>query len=467
LLLKENAERELSFPSLKMAEFFAGLYLGRYCDERVIQELQPEIGRGEWDNVWRFVAELPETTDSSGQSVCSPGSLCLSLQALFTEPNQGHVRPTESMFRAWQVLTRNDWLSEVREQVLTGWRQQFRRILIEGYEQGGPSLRARTAAEVVFEGDLEAFVESALNPELARLRVRLEELEEIKRPDRQQKAELQTLTARYAKLDELKIEQWCQQLRPGFDAYALCSDRAKNGTDITLTFMLGATIGREDSDNERLWQNVTLPAFYMATACVTLAQYALFDPQRLCQHRLIPACSPTLDCPMIFVNFYDGFCFSLWLDDSYSLPSELQWEGAAWGGIDRERHPEYVIGVPPYTVDFTSAAVNFDGNHPLHGSKSGRRGGTVPVRFSEFQPNGFGLWQMSGNVWEYCHSNLNGGVQRVIEDTKDELACGSAEAFCCVRGGSWKSDARDIRCSYRFRYADRNYDTGIRLSRTK
>ncbi|MEY3173216.1 MAG: hypothetical protein RLZZ436_1130, partial [Planctomycetota bacterium] len=61
LLLKENAKRELSFPSLKMAEFFAGLYLGRYCDERVIQELQPEIGRGEWNNVWRFVAELPET----------------------------------------------------------------------------------------------------------------------------------------------------------------------------------------------------------------------------------------------------------------------------------------------------------------------------------------------------------------------------------------------------------------------
>jgi hypothetical protein len=75
LLLKENAERELSFPSLKMAEFFAGLYLGRYCDERVIQELQPAIGSDEWNNVWRFVAELPETTDSYGQTVCNPVSM--------------------------------------------------------------------------------------------------------------------------------------------------------------------------------------------------------------------------------------------------------------------------------------------------------------------------------------------------------------------------------------------------------
>ncbi|MFN9034661.1 MAG: hypothetical protein ACK5YO_00075, partial [Planctomyces sp.] len=105
VLLKENAERELSFPSLKMAEFFAGLYLGRYCDERVMRELQPEIGKGEWNNVWRFVAELPETTDSSGKTVCSALSMSHSLQALFGVPDKGNLRPTEAMFRAWQVFT--------------------------------------------------------------------------------------------------------------------------------------------------------------------------------------------------------------------------------------------------------------------------------------------------------------------------------------------------------------------------
>ncbi|MFN9041605.1 MAG: hypothetical protein ACK5YO_35275, partial [Planctomyces sp.] len=81
-----------------MAEFFAGLYLGRYCDERVVHELQPQIGMGEWNNIWRFVAELPETNDGDGRFVGQPNSLRCSLQALFAVPDKGKLRPTESMF---------------------------------------------------------------------------------------------------------------------------------------------------------------------------------------------------------------------------------------------------------------------------------------------------------------------------------------------------------------------------------
>jgi formylglycine-generating enzyme required for sulfatase activity len=158
---------------------------------------------------------------------------------------------------------------------------------------------------------------------------------------------------------------------------------------------------------------------------------------------------------MIYVNFHDGICFALWLDDSYSLPSEVQWEGAAWGGLDREQHPEYVIGVHPKTANFTSAQVNFGGNH------------TVPVRFAKFQPNGFGLCQMSGNVDEYTRSEWHETLQDAIEHREDNLACGSAEALRCVRGGSWDFDAGLTRCSDRYRYDVRNDLTGIRLSRTK
>ncbi|MFN9825173.1 MAG: formylglycine-generating enzyme family protein, partial [Planctomyces sp.] len=199
-------------------------------------------------------------------------------------------------------------------------------------------------------------------PELARLRPRLDELEAIRRPDRQQKTELQTLTARYANLDELTIEDWCQQLRPIFDTYGLCSDAPKGNPDC-LIFMMGASAEDTDADKKREtpWQKVTVPAFYMATACVTRAQYALFDPQREREHSNLPAKAPDPDCPMIYVNFHDGICFALWLDDSYSLPSEVQWEGAAWGGRDRAQHPEYVSGVHPKTADVTSAQVNFDG----------------------------------------------------------------------------------------------------------
>ncbi|MFM7919859.1 MAG: SUMF1/EgtB/PvdO family nonheme iron enzyme, partial [Planctomycetaceae bacterium] len=129
---------------------------------------------------------------------------------------------------------------------------------------------------------------------------------------------------------------------------------------------------------------------------------------------------------MIYVNFHDGICFALWLDDRYSLPSEVQWEGAAWGGLDRETHQDYVIGVYPYTAAFTSAEVNFDGEIPLQEPKSEYRRRTVPVRGGGFQPNGFGLWHMSGNVWEYTRSERHGSPQDAIKRETSDLAHGSA-----------------------------------------
>ncbi|MFM7868862.1 MAG: formylglycine-generating enzyme family protein, partial [Planctomycetaceae bacterium] len=182
------------------------------------------------------------------------------------------------------------------------------------------------------------------------------------------------------------------------------------------------------------WQKISVPAFYMATACVTKSQYALFDPQREREDDDFNEISPDPDCPMIYVNFHDGICFALWLDDRYSLPSEVQWEGAAWGGLDRETHQDYVIGVPPYTKAFTSAEVNFDGNRPLQGPKSEYRERTVPVRGGGFQPNGFGLWHMSGNVDEYTRSEWHESLQDAIKHKTTDLAHGSAEASRCVRG---------------------------------
>jgi len=469
LLLKENAPRELSFPSLKMAEFFAALYLGRYCDERVISELQPQIGLGEWDRVWRFVAELPETTNRQGNPVAVPASLSCSLQALFAVPDEGRERPTESMFRAWQVLQRNTWLQQVREPVLAGWRHQFRRLLIDGYELGRPTTRARTAAEVLLDGDLEAFVRDAVVFVQRQLKPRLRELREDDLRDADQETELSLLESQWQALQKVvtSVQDWCQSLRPDFTTWALCSDD-KTGHAERLTFLMGAS--EKDGaayEDEKPWQQVTVPSFYMATACVTRAQYALFDPQREREHSDFAKYAPEPDCPMIYVNFFDGICFALWLGDRYSLPSEVQWEGAAWGGLDREQHQHYVIGVPPYTADFTTAQVNFDGNYPLQGRQSEYRERTVPVRFTKFQPNGFGLWQMSGNVWEYTRSEWHERLQDAIGHKDDDLASGSAEPRRCVRWGSWLYDARYTRSSIRHRDANRIFNTGIRLSRTK
>ncbi|MFN9293576.1 MAG: hypothetical protein ACK6EB_36310, partial [Planctomyces sp.] len=141
-----------------------------------------------------------------------------SLQALFAVPDEGRERPTESMFRAWQVLQRNTWLQQVREPVLAGWRHQFRRMLIDGYELGRPTTRARTAAEVLLDGDLEAFVRDAVVFEQRHLRPRLRELRADDLRDADQETELSLLESQWKALNNVvtAVQDWCRSLRPDF-----------------------------------------------------------------------------------------------------------------------------------------------------------------------------------------------------------------------------------------------------------
>ena len=470
LLLKENREQELSFPSLKMLEFFTAVYLARYASSSVVSELTPHIGDEKWNNVWRFVAELPETTDQDGQPASRADSLRHSLQVLFSVPQQ-KTRPAESMFRAWQVLARNEYLSDVLHEVMEGYRHQFRRLLIEMDEDAQPASTALTAAEVLLEDDLREFVTQAVDREMVLIDTELQKLDTIKRRTRAEQSTLTNLERRYETLQDFPIDNWWDRIKPKSRAYALCSDEKKNGNSDRLTFSMGASPEDQHArENEKPWQPVDLPAFYMATGCVTRAQYRLFDPQREYAHaEQFKSRAPYDECPMIEVDFYDSFCFALILGDRYTLPSECEWEGAAWGGINRQKHQDYVIGIPPFDASFTSQHVNFDGNHPLDGKKSEYRERTLPVRHNAFGVNGFGLWQMHGNVWEWCRSEWHGELKDAVGHRNDATAKTSAASARCVRGGSWFINARNCRASFRnwFDADDRYGDAGFRLSRTK
>ena len=468
LLLKENHDRELSFPSLKMTEFFAAVWLACHCDESVQKELQPWSGNQQWDNVWKLVAEMPETTTGEGNSVCQPASLEHALHALFSVPAAGQTRPTEMMFRAWQVLTRNSSLATVRHSVLHRWRAQFRSFLVDGVVEGQPTERARSAAQVLHRDDLQSLVEQALDEQLHLRNSQLDALQKDGNCNRAKNPKLEVLKKEQNVIMELNTEHWCQLIAPAEPAYCLCSDQLNGGDVGYLSFWMGASPQDGNAKNfEKPWSQVRIAAFHMAATCVTVAQYRLFDNQREHQHQNFKKYASKPDCPMIYVNFHDGICFALWLGDAYCLPSEVEWEGAAWGGINREQHQNYVIGVPPFTAAFDSLHVNFDGNYPIAGQKSLYRQHTVSVRHAEFQPNGFGLWQMSGNVWEYCRSEWHYSLGDVKLAADDSLAAGSAELPRCVRGGSRAFFATYTRCSDRTWYDDRRDNVGFRLSRTK
>ena len=155
--------------------------------------------------------------------------------------------------------------------------------------------------------------------------------------------------------------------------------------------------------------------------------------------------------PVIRVSWDDAKAYVNWLShrtgQAYRLLSEAEWEYACRAGSD--------------------AAWSFGGDERLLGdyawynANSGRR--THPV--GEKKPNDFGLYDVHGNVWEWCedlwHENYEAGGAWATR-TRDS-------GRRVLRGGSWGSDPQTLRAAFRddFYYPDdRFYFLGFRVART-
>jgi len=105
---------------------------------------------------------------------------------------------------------------------------------------------------------------------------------------------------------------------------------------------------------------------------------------------------------------------------TYRLPSEAQWEYACRAGTTT---PFY------FGETITPDLVNYNGNSPYGGASKGQyRQETTSV--GSFPPNAFGLYDMHGNVWEWCedvwHGNYNGAPTDGSAWVEEESACGAA-----------------------------------------
>ena len=124
----------------------------------------------------------------------------------------------------------------------------------------------------------------------------------------------------------------------------------------------------------------------------------------------------------------------------YRLPTEAQWEYACRAGTTTA----FSFG-----DSLSSHQANFAGNYPYGGAPEG----PFLARTTEvgsYQPNAFGLYDMHGNVWEWCSDWY--GLDYYKHSPRDDPPGPSTGSSRVIRGGEWYGDGRDCRSA--FRYAD-------------
>jgi formylglycine-generating enzyme required for sulfatase activity len=226
-------------------------------------------------------------------------------------------------------------------------------------------------------------------------------------------------------------------------------------------FVMGASKKEERSyDNERPQHSVAIPAFLMGKYPITQEQYEAVMGTNPSYFKHKPD-SPL--CPVENVSWEDAqeFCkkLSKLTGREYKLPSEAQWEYACRAGTTTPFH---------FGETISTKVANYNGNNTYGiGEKGEYRKKTTPVGYFKVA-NEFGLYDMHGNVWEWCEDDWHGNYKGSPTDDTVWIDAKSKEnnnTFHPLRGGSWNFNPEECRSASRNGYSlgQRTYDFGFRV----
>ena len=220
-------------------------------------------------------------------------------------------------------------------------------------------------------------------------------------------------------------------------------------------FMMGSRDDEGQAD-ERPRHKVTIPrAFAVGRFSVTFDEWDAAIASRGVRNELSYRPWGGGQPPVIEVSWEDAQAYVEWVsretDRPYRLLSEAEWEYACRAGTESA----YSFG-----ESITKAQVRF--------RKEAGGGLYSTVEVGTFSANNFGLYNMHGNVWEWCgdawHENYAEKPETLMQ-TGGAWTTGYVTSNV-IRGGSWKSDPWDLRAA--FRGNSRRYANGIgfRVART-
>jgi formylglycine-generating enzyme required for sulfatase activity len=250
-----------------------------------------------------------------------------------------------------------------------------------------------------------------------------------------------------------------------------------------------------DGMSDAIPTNVTVSAFYMDTNLVSYSQWqgvynwamshgysftyagagkanhpviylqwfdmVKWSNARSVQAGLTPVYYTDAGLTQIYTNGETDAVYPNWAASGYRLPTEAEWEKAARGGLSGQRFPwgntisesqanyysYWSGGVPSYFYDVNTYSgfnsIGIIGGWPF----------TSPV--GSFAANGYGLYDMAGNVLEWCwdwYEYPYSAGSPYLSGTDPRGPASSPDGYRVLRGGYWSNYASVARCANRYRY---------------